>query len=284
MLVAAGARKAGRGELKVNLKRRIAAPQASASWTRFAAAAAVFGLVAGFGVYYALLNRGIPPPPLPVASAPPVDMPAPIARNEQDRPVQHAKTDAPQKQKEALRGISRDREDKHIEGSAVGGIARAQASDELSAAEPGEYWSDGIVTRPPEYLYQAAPAPAAKVSAESGANSLALKKSVKEEAHAMKDAGQGVREEYRVMQKPSSALPASRRKTRDDSNTVPTRIERQGSTTTMTMYLDSLVDEGELKGARVDALREDSVVVTLGGRKITYRLRTDQQGAQKRQK
>jgi hypothetical protein len=34
----------------------------------------------------------------------------------------------------------------------------------------------------------------------------------------------------------------------------------------------------------VDALREDSVVVTLGGRKITYRLRTDQQGAQKRQK
>jgi hypothetical protein len=52
---------------------------------------------------------------------------------------------------------------------------------------------------------------------------------------------------------------------------IPTRVEKNGQRTTLTMYLDSLVDENDLQRAQVDALRDDSVVVTLGGKKILYR-------------
>ncbi len=282
MLIAAGARRLGRETLKAELKKRVAGREASSPWPRYIAAAAVLCLVVGFGVYYTFLHS---PAPLPIAAAPPAGISAPIARNEEaDKPVAHAKADAPQKKKEPVRELSRDREDARSEGTAVGGIARAQAADELSAAEAGEFWSDGIVTRPPEYLDQAAPAAPLRGTAQSAVNSLALKKAVKEEAGRLKDARSGVQEKYLIQQRPASALPANRRKTQDEANTVPTHIEKQGSTTTMTLYLDPPVDDRELKGARVEALRDDSVVVTLGGRKIMYRLQSDQQAARKRQK
>ena len=80
------------------------------------------------------------------------------------------------------------------------------------------------------------------------------------------------REEFLVRQKAASALPPVRVEPAGDKRRIQTRVEQKGEHTTLTMYLDSLVDENEVKRARVETLGDDSVVVTMGGKKILYRI------------
>jgi hypothetical protein len=109
-------------------------------------------------------------------------------------------------------------------------------------------------------------------------------KAQKEEEERLKDALAGSQEQYRLRQQPASALPGNRESAGRDQRRVPTRVDQRGGTTTMTLYLDSLVDEKDLKSARVEALGDDSVVVRLGGKKILYRFPSGQAAQQQRQK
>jgi hypothetical protein len=146
--------------------------------------------------------------------------------------------------------------------------------------EPGGgFWSDGIVERAGGALDAAA----ARGGVSAGEkNALLFKsKALKKEADQTKDALQG---QYLLRQKPASALTGSRERSGRDQQTVPTRVDQRGSTTTMTLYLDSLLDENDLKRGRVEAVSDDSVVVTLGGKKILYRFPPGQGAQQQRQK
>ena len=109
-------------------------------------------------------------------------------------------------------------------------------------------------------------------------------KADKEETDRLKDADSRVQGEYLIRQQPASTLPGDQERSGRNQYRVPTRVDQRGSTTTLTMYLDSLVDEKDLRSAIVESARDDSVVVTLGGKKILYRFPPGQTAQQKRQK
>jgi len=128
-----------------------------------------------------------------------------------------------------------------------------------------------------------AAAPRGAVMSQEHNAILSKSKALKEEEGRLKDVLPRPRAQYLLRQQPANALPVDRERSGRDQQSVPTRIDQRGSTTTMTMYLDSLVDEREMKKARVEAVSDDSVVVTLGGKKILYRFPPGQ-AAQERQK
>ena len=163
--------------------------------------------------------------------------------------------------------LETDRYNALKEETAAGGAARGEPLAGAAPA-PGGFWSEGIVEQ--ESGSSAADA-VKKSAADERAKSLLFRSDVQPAAQS-KDAPASAREEFLVRQKPASALPPDREGSAGDRTRIPTRVEQKGDQTTLTMYLDSLVDENEVKRARVNALRDDSVVVTIGGKKILYRI------------
>jgi hypothetical protein len=290
MLVAAGARRLGRDELKSELKRRLAAGEERTRWPRILSAAAALILVAGLGVYYSLFNG---PGTLPVRtdsiapgagkSGQPAekDLNAPAAEQAQSAAREKAdETSAgggPQmafKQKGSAPAVSSVPERRRTEENAPGKIERSEpATSALTGGDQGAFWSEGIVQQSPTETGEASLRGALKLNEKKAMqdNALMLKsKDVKEESHAA-GAPSRLQSRYLLRQQPANTLPLGRENAAKDQDRVPTLVEEQGGTTTMTLYLDSLVDERDLKGARVEPGRDDSVVVTVGAKKIMYR-------------
>lgn len=298
MRIAAGARRLGREELKTELKRRIAAAPQGAGWARVVSAAAAVCIVAGLAVYYAWFNRGEPLNPLPVVSSPlagKIETPRKDEGNAPARDLADKVKGTPEspvsspggvqaKQKEAASPAHLNL-DSDRRGTRTGRrLAISGAEGGAGTAEQaGEFWSEGIVESGEAARVAAAPRGAVTEREKSGGlfQSNAIKK---EEAGHMKDAPTRPQGQYLLRQQPASTLPVDQERSAGDRQRVPTRVDQQGSTTTMTMYLDSLVDERDLKNARVEALTDDSVVVTLKGRKILYRFPPGQGAQQQRQK
>jgi hypothetical protein len=298
MRIASGARRLGREELKAELKRKIGAAPQGAGWVRVLSAAAAVCIVAGLAVYYAWFTGGEPLHPLPVVSSPlagKMETPrqdegnAP-ARDLADKVKGDGTPESPvpspggvrAKQKEAASPAHLKLES---ERRGTGRrLAVSGAEGGAGTAEPaGGFWSEGIVESGEAARDAAAPRAAVTGREKSGAlfQSNAVKK---EEAGYMKDAPARPQGQYLLRQQPASTLPGDQERPAGDRQRVPTRVDRQGSTTTMTMYLDSLLDERDLKNARVEALTGDSVVVTLRGKKILYRFPPGQGAQQQRQK
>jgi hypothetical protein len=299
MRIAAGTRRLGREDLKAELKRRIAAAPMPARWPRIASAAAAIGIIAGLGVYYALFTGGgsLPsraggPPPLAgrteslkqgegnaparrladkVMAEKPAESPAPADAH----PAANQKGSAPP--------ASRNADNERRTGLSGGGRATPETASGALTGEPdGGFWSDGIVEGAGTTL-DAAAARGAVASQEK--NALLFKgKALKGEEDHKKDALPRSKGQYILRQQPAGALVGDRERSGRDQQRIPTRVDQRGSTTTMTLYLDSLVDENDLKRGRVEAVTDDSVVVTLGGKKILYRFPPGQAAQQQRQK
>ncbi len=289
ILVAAGVRKLGRETLKADLKKRIDARDAPAHWLRITAAAAALCVVAGLGTYYALLSRSENPAPGDAGTPPTAGTSGEIAQNERSAPpeglarsgtadnVLPAPAAAPSpayrhaesNQKALAQTLHAGRDNSLKEESVTGGISRTGAAVNAVRENAG-FWSDGIV----EEGEGLAGAAAAKKSApEAEEKSLFFESDAARNVAAPgKDAPAPAQGVFLVRQQPSSALPPGREKSAGDRSRIPTRVEQKGERTTLTMYLDSLVDENEMKRARVDAMRDDSVIVTIGGKKILYHI------------
>ena len=297
MRIAAGSRRLGRDELKARLKRNLAAAPQGAAWPRILSVAAAAAIVTGLAVYYAWFSGGESlTPPLPV-EAPPLagrmKTPNEDKANASPRePADGAKGDRraespvpsvtglQAKQKRLESPVQHENERMGIpagEGAAPPGAAAGAPAAETA----GEFWSEGVVETGDAGRDAAAPRGAVTPREKSGAlfQSNAVKKA---DEHA-KDALSRRQGEYLIRQQPSRTLPGERERSAGDQQRVPTRVEQRGSTTTMTMYLDSLLDEKDLMKAYVEKVRDDSVVVTLGGKKILYRFLPGQ-SAQQRQK
>jgi hypothetical protein len=298
MRIAAGVRRLGREDLKAELKRRVAADPQPAGWPRILSAAAAVGIVAGLGVYYAWFTGGGTPPPPPVGSPPLAGRTESPRQGEGNAPAREltdkVKGDRTAESPTRLSGqlqterktpvspASRDAKNDRGGAPAAGDISSRVTAGEAAAMEPaGEFWSEGVVERGEGALDAGAPRGA--VTSQEKNAVLFKSKVLKEEEGRLKDAPSRPRSQYFLRQQPASALPADRERSGRDQQSVPTRIDQRGSTTTMTMYLDSLVDEREIKKARVEAVSDDSVVVTLGRKKILYRFPPGQ-AAQQRQK
>ncbi len=299
MRIAAGVRRLGREDVKERLKRRVADEGRTAGWPRILSAAAVVGIVAGLGVYYAWFTGGETLPPRP-GGTPPLagrmesprqDVGNAPARELADKVKGDRSAESPAQstghlqadRKELVSPANRDAENERRGGAAAGGIAASETAVGAPAAEPaGEFWSDGVVERGEAALDAGAPR-GAVTSHEKNAV-LFKSKALKEEEGRLKDAPPRPQAQYLLRQQPASALPADRESSGSEQQRIPTRVDQRGSTTTMTLYLDSLVDEKDLKKARVEAVSDDSVVVTLGGKKILYRFPPGQAAQQQRQK
>ena len=291
MLTAAGARRLGRETLKADLRKRIREADAPIHWLRITGAAAALCVVAGLGAYYMLFNRSGNPVQSDASSRPIGGTTGEIAQNEQsvppeglarsgnaDKAVQAPSTvpspamaHAQSKQKGASKTLQTDMDNSLKEETAAGGIARSEGvTGAVQEQTPGAFWSDGIV----EQGEVSPGAAAAKKSIpEAAERSLLFKSNAAQDAASRrKDAPAAVQGAYFVRQRPASALPPERETSVRDRMRIPTRVEKNGERTTLTLYLDSLVDENDLKRAQVDALRDDSVVVTIGGKKILYRI------------
>ena len=295
MRIAAGVRRLGREDLKTELKRRVAAASQPAVWPRIVSAAAVICLVAGLGVYYAWFTGGGTLPSQPGVPPPLASRPESRRGDEGNAPARELadnlkgektlESPAPSsgqiQAKEKGPASPAYRENERMPAPAVVGAAGSETAGGAHAAAEGEFWSDGLMERSEAALDAAAPRGA--VTAQGRNAVLQKSKGVKEEQDRLKDALPRPQGEYLIRQQPASALPGDRERSGRDQQRVPTRVDQRGSTTTMTMYLDSLVDESELRKARVEAVSDDSVVVTLGGKKILYRFPPGQ-AAQQRQK
>jgi hypothetical protein len=288
MLIAAGAKRLGRADLKSELKRRIAAGEEHARWGRILSIAAAVVLAAGLGVYYTLFN-GPGTIPLRTDSMPPMagkteQMPgkkpdAPAAGEAQSAARENAdETSAgggPRsalKQKGPAPAVSPSPELRRKAENEFGKITRSEpAAQTLTGGEQGAFWSEGVVQRSPPDAGEASSRGALNENQAMQDKALLLKsRDVKKEAPAM-DALSRVQGRYLLRQQHASTLQAVRENPVKDQERVPTLVEEQGGTTTMTLYLDSLVDERDLKEARVEPGRDDSVVVTVGAKKIMYR-------------
>ena len=295
MRIAAGARRLGREELKAELKRRVAAAPRPDVWPRVLGAAAAIGIVAGLGVYYVwfagggtLTSRPGVTPPLAgrteSRSGEGGNAPArELADNvKKERKLESSAPSPGRIQREEKASASPAiRDNEQSPAPTAVGVAGSEAARGTPSARPGEFWSDGVVERHEAALDAAAPRGA--VTAQERNAVLFESRKVKKEHDRLKDALPRPQGEYLIRQQPVSALPVDRGRSGRDQERVPTRVDQRGDTTTMTMYLDSLVGESELKKARVEAVSDDSVVVTLGGKKILYRFPPGQ-GAQQRQK
>jgi hypothetical protein len=72
-------------------------------------------------------------------------------------------------------------------------------------------------------------------------------------------------------QQPSSTLPLSLQNARR-SQTIETHVQTFNQTLNLTLYLDSLVDESELRKAVVEQISQDSLIVHIANQRIGYRI------------
>jgi len=89
------------------------------------------------------------------------------------------------------------------------------------------------------------------------------------------DAGMQQRQQLQisVSQRPSSSLPPAQQVSAQAfRNRVQARAVRTGDSLSLTLYLDSLLDQRTMERARVSQVGEDSVVVELGSDKIGFGL------------
>ena len=78
---------------------------------------------------------------------------------------------------------------------------------------------------------------------------------------------------YSLNQQNSLSLPPTQQRLQQLNNAkVLTKVERIGSKTQMTLYLDSLLDENELANATIETLRNDSLILNLQNQRIGYKL------------
>jgi hypothetical protein len=82
----------------------------------------------------------------------------------------------------------------------------------------------------------------------------------------------GATTKIRVSQKPSSALPPSRKAHATQSGVVQTFVMNRADSIHVTLYLDSLVSESSLRSANVEIIGNDSLILHLPNQRIGLRL------------
>jgi len=271
LVIARGVRMAGREDLKRSLGRRVAALDRPRRRWRVMAAAASLALLVGSGLYVAWIEGRAPrlTPPSPADQA--RTQAGEATRRDESAHVGELSAENAPSAAPALSAVPRKVKSSDAAPVPAAGIEseRARPAAALRNEEPG-YWSEGVV--------EAANSNALALDESAGARAQSAGAFKKEsdllKGDVAKDALAGARQEFRLRQKPASTLPEflGAKQQQSQRALVPARVEERGTTTTMTLYLDSLVGEAELKGAKVRQAGGDTVVVEIGGKKILYRL------------
>ena len=292
-LLAAGARRLGRQDLKDRLARRAAEqPRAVIPWPRIVAVAAVLVVVAGIGILRYQSTRDDLSPQASLR-----DVPAVGESNTQGNKLQPTDgkpssadenlraTDERSKRKLELVDDRSENELKNapevragketsVSGASkdIGKIGRLDAADRLAnAAASSAVWIEGTVLSTKNSLAAPAPAAAAENVQQPTVSGQLQKKVARSEVTPT--AVQASRE-FVVTQQPSHTLPSRQQvmNQRRQFQTISTYAQRSGTQLQLTLYPDSLFTPADIGAASVDRIGDDSIIVHLGRHSIGYRL------------
>ena len=301
-VLAAGVRRSGREELK---KKIGAHPvRFSPSWQQVLSAAAVLLVLVAAGIYEEWLAPRTPEPvQAPLAQSQPRES-TPSTGLQPPR-TEHPAAKAEEKSEVGRQevGIAKDiRTESHLkEGIAASNAPAAPeaqaagAPAELNATKPvpssggtvvggmlktsETYWTTGTVL--PQSRESLSAPESGNVIARKAARAADRLTGADQEAYTKRadllgkrDSAAGTAPEVTLNQRPSSSLPAERRQlqTQAGANTVQTLVNQRDDHLTMTLYLDSLVNDADLRKAKVQQVSADSLVVNMANEKIGYRL------------
>ena len=292
IILAAGVRRNARAELKKRLSERLgsAAGPRSGNWKYALSAAAVVVLAVGIGVlsrWYSheetiadnrqtILEKSEPAEKRELRQE----------RADKAEPTP-ARTEQPAAQQDKLleEGTKRDNRIANAPTSDLTGAAGAGGASDFAAQRKQKVESAskelgiaGGATRWVEGDLQLLPSPSAAPSAvsEAAKDASAELRAVSKGAIAQRQAAAG---DIRVSQRLTADLPLSQQRVQQ-RRAIPTELKQSGDTLRMTLFFDRLVPEVEWNQAAVEQLGDDSLVVRLPGRVISYKLPTSamQQG------
>lgn len=281
--IAAGVRTLARDEMKKRLARRVVTlpPARAVPWPRIAAVAALLAVVVGiglFGNWFNWRNSGTGVPQGEIA-----EQRTPLTANEssdkggptlsgQVREAEAAPAPAAKSRMEAADSkVNNDRGRKDITvPQAVSGRA---AEDRAAAAARHQFWATGTISNEPD-------GGAAAVQATEEADRLQLeKKAERDKGEPNYPVGAS-----RVSAPPPQAIVLDQRSPatlppaqqalhyQSRTKTIQSLIEERTDTLRVTLFPDSPIEKNELQKARAERIGEDSLVITVEGQQIGFRL------------
>jgi hypothetical protein len=304
--VAAGAKRLGRETLKISLAQRTAPlHKPAAAWPKLLAAAAVIGILIGVGLVQRWFTGG-------------TQQDMETDRVTESAEKAHPQPEKPGEVRSTIRSESRQspeegaREADQLAGAASkqdqgkehpGRVTFAASPQRTQEAAPrpltanaetprseaagksvrSRYWTEGVeLSQANESLLR--DKRTAKVA--DSYDDFRREETKAKGGLDLKEVGQSVQRaggNYRITQRKSSELPLMRQLQQNaPQKRVQTMIELEGNVTTLTLYLDSLVDESDLQRANVEATTVDSLVVNVGKQRIGYKLPADLTNQQNR--
>ena len=306
--IAAGVRRFGRESVKDRVRARIARPERSAiAWPQVLSAAAAILVIIGVGIYGHWFSTTVVEEALKTDQRSSRNAPAASSGAEQpsvaERRVEESSKPARPPEHAARNAVKPSRPDAALadRGAGTGLTAREKETHGRIAAAPAtgrdlkmaappetvasgtheptsgtqEYWTTGIrlqesialdetgvVKGKSEALMQKAD----KDNLRSGGG--AKKTAATQQAMNMNELA------VTISQQPLSSLPVRQQQlqARLSVNSVQTLVQQRDHRLAMTLYLDSLVNERDLKNASVSPVSEDSLVISLANQKIGYHL------------
>jgi hypothetical protein len=306
--IAAGARQLGREQLKERVRGRVAAGgSAHFPWQRIAGIAALLVIITGIGIVYRWWEvsrlqqkpamtefkseerpaTGAEQQPPAASEANPI-VPSPkytsstagsSAKSVEPDKLRKRKPEGRLSAKEST--IADEATSKNIaerstaQNTLQGAANRAAREDALGIVQPQDqqtsqqFWLEGVVL--------AGPARSGPRTPEVQTLRLEKQKYDKDrEIGADKKSGRPMNAaatEFAVSQEPMRALPSARQQQIVSARrTVVTLVQQEDGQTSLTLYLDSLVDDRELKAARVEYVTPDSVILHISDRRIGYKM------------
>jgi hypothetical protein len=286
--VAAGIRRAGRDALKSRLAQRLEQKRGSGmNWYRAVGVAAAIVILITLGIYNRWFFSGSPPHAenrVKVDSvAPPLESPAIESKTQKMTPTQTTaegqKPAAEQKKSAAYAGAAE--RDKSAAGAGVaqqGNPANISVSggrmDAVSLASgKDEIWVQGsMITNPAEK--QAALQDLKKDAEVSQDISLKRKEEPRgvmyQAARAQRPVPQA--QSVTVVQRSLLDLPLSQKGSEQKLSRVQTLFQRDTTGLRLTLFLDSLLNAGELSRAQIQAIQGDSIILQIGSQRIGYKM------------
>jgi hypothetical protein len=284
-MIAAGARRLGRDEVKDRLARRLSLDQhAAIPWRALAAAAVIITLI-GVGITSRWFAIREPSPPSPELG----QVRAPVSGEDQraDAKSEYVAQSKVLKEEAASAGKGGAAKSKIQNAPAAGAPSTETRDEDLAVADKAlriqtameekksnatglsgassAYWTEGTVLRQ-------------SVDEGAGLKDALPKPSVAARVEREADA-RNTTAAFSISQRSAADLPRTRQALQKQTapTQVQTLVEQHNDEVHLTLYLDSLVDETALKNSTVRQVGPDSAVVRIANQQIGYRIPSLQQ-------
>lgn len=288
-LLIAGIRHTARAEMKARLKQRLAAtPAPELPWMQLATAAAIVVILIGIGIYNDWFrwygeNQLTPEfrkeEPSSVKSEEP-RLPPPREAEERIREkastaeesarplLKEQRKPVPDKSSQTETSVSVEgmREDEPAQDIA---IERDENEEDKLKKSGWSTWVDGIILPHPEEQLMTQPeAPASEKRALSQPLKGKARKAAPTESQKIV-VQQGARSQVFILSQRSAT---SQLKALQKPQTIPSFIEATEEGLKITLYVDTPYKNEDLRGATIEPIRQDSIIIMVGNQRIGYRI------------